>query len=372
MIDLCGFPKDIFYYLKSWWGKETVHHILPHWNWNGYEGKEIKTYVFSNCEEVELFLNNKSLGKKKMPVNSYLEWDINYQPGTLSAKGYKNRQELITNKIETTGKEESIQLTADRNIIKADGEDVSVITVQLNDVNGLMVPTANNEISFTIEGEGKIIGVGNGDPSSHEAERFFETIKRAMIEDLKEYPVDNLENRPEVDAGFDDSNWAPAFSTQSDDWQVYTDSLIVVRGTFELPEITNEAEVNLFTKSVVENQSVYVNGHLIESDIVRDDPNQAWQLDHRIIKSGKNDYAVTGQRFRKKYQWDEPNTDPGLVQVIYPSEQWKRKVFSGLAQVIVQSTQEAGEIILTASSSGLESAAIKIKTEKTELRPQVP
>jgi beta-galactosidase len=372
MVDLCGFPKDIFYYLKSWWGKDPMLHILPHWNWRSSESKEIKTYVFSNCEEVELFINNKSLGTKNMPLNGYLEWDVNYQPGALSAKGYKNGKEIIFNKVETTGEEKSIYLKADREIIKANGEDVSVITVQVNDANGLKVPTAGNDISFSIEGEGKIIGVGNGDPSSHEVDRFFKTIKRAKIKDLKEFPVDDLSDHPEVAAGFDDSDWAPAFTTQSDDWQVYTDSLIVVRGTFELPEFTDETEVNLLTKSIVENQTVYVNGHLIESNIVRDDPNQAWQLDHNSIKSGKNDYAVVGQRFRKKHQWDEPNTDPGLVQVIYPAEKWKRKVFNGLAQIIVQSTKAAGEISLTASSPGLESATIKIITEKTELRPQVP
>jgi beta-galactosidase len=371
MVDLCGYPKDIFYYLKSWWGKDPVLHILPHWNQAGDEGKEIKTYVFSNCEEVELLLNNKSLGTKNMPLNGYLEWDVNYQPGILSAKGYKNGKEIITNKTETAGEEKSIQLAPDRKIIKADGEDISVITVQVNDENGLMVPTASNDISFSIEGGGKIIGVGNGDPSSHEADRYFNTIKRAYIKDMKEFPVDDLSKRPEVAAGFEDSDWAPAFSTQSDDWQVYTDSLIVVRGTFELREITDETEVNLFTKSIVENQSIYVNGHLIESNIARDDPHQAWQLDHKIIKTGKNDYAVVGQRFRKKHRWDEPNTDPGLVQVIYPAEKWKRKVFNGLAQVIVQSTKTKndGEIILTATSPDLESATIKIKTKKTELRP---
>jgi beta-galactosidase len=372
MVDLCGFQKDIFYYLKSWWGKDIVLHIFPHWNRNGNEGKEVKVTVFSNCHEIELFLNGKGLGKKDMLVNGYLEWTVEYQPGVLLAKGYSDGKEIKVTKVETTGKEESIQLMADRNIINADGEDVALITVQVNDANGLMVPTAGNEIGFTIEGPGKIIGVGNGDPSSHEADRFFETIRTAKIKNLKEFPVSDLTDRPEVAAGFDDSNWEPAFTTQSDNWQIYTDSLIVVRGTFELPEITDNAEVNLFTKSIVENQSVYVNGHLLASNIVRDAPNQAWLLEHNIVKSGRNEYAVVGQRFRKRHQWDEPNTDPGLVQVIYPAEQWKRKLFSGLAQVIVQSTKEAGGIILTASSPVLEPATIKVKTVSVELRPQIP
>jgi beta-galactosidase len=372
MLDLCGFPKDIFYYLKSWWGKEPVLHILPHWNWNGSEGKNINVKVLSNCDEVELLLNGKSFGKKNILVNDYAEWNVNYESGILVAKGFREGKEIKNTKIETTGEPNSIQLTADRNDIYADGEDVSVVTIQVNDINGLMVPTAGNEIYFTVGGPGKIIGVGNGDPSSHEADRFFETIKTAKIKNLKEFPVDNLENRPEVATGFNDSDWAAAFSTQSDDWQVYTDSLIVVRGTFELPEITDETEVNLFTKSIVENQSVYVNGHLLASNILRDTPNQTWLLEHNIINSGKNVYAVVGQRFRKKQRWDEPNTDPGLVQFIYPSKKWERKLFSGLAQVIIQSTKETGDITLNANSPGLKSSTIKISTVKVELKPQVP
>ncbi|HSR18492.1 MAG TPA: DUF4982 domain-containing protein, partial [Ignavibacteriaceae bacterium] len=350
---------------------ETVLHILPHWN-QGNEGKKIKVTVFSNCNEVELLLNGKSLGKKRIALNEYSEWEVQYEPGTLTAKGFKEDKEIISASVKTAGKEESIELIADRNSINADGQDISVITVQINDGSGLMVPNASNEINFSIEGPGKIIGAGNGDPSSHEADRFFETIKTTKVKNLKEFPVENLNNRPEVAFGFNDSNWKTAFTTQSSDWQVYTDSLIVVRGTFELPEITDEASVNLFTKSIVENQSVYVNGHLLASNIVRDAPNQAWLLNHKIIKAGKNDYAVAGQRFRKRHQWDEPNTDPGLVQVIYPAEQWKRKVFSGLVQIIVQSIQQPGEIILKASSPGLESAEIKIKTNVVEMKPQLP
>jgi beta-galactosidase len=256
-------------------------------------------------------------------------------------------------------------------MIKADGEDVSVITVQVNDAKRLMVPTADNEINFSITGPGRIIGVGNGDPSSHEADRFFETIKTAKIENLKELAVDNLDNRPEIAAGFDDSAWKPAFKNQSDDWRVYTDSLIVVRGTFELPDFNSDTEVNLFTKSITESQSIYVNGHLLAANLRRDDPNQSFGLDHSIIKSERNEYAVMGKRFRKQHQWDNPNTDPGLAQVVYPAGQWKRKVFNGLAQVIVQSKKEAGEITLTATSLGLKPAMIKIQTQSVALRPRL-
>jgi beta-galactosidase len=307
-----------------------------------------------------------------MPINGHLEWKVNYQPGVLLACGYKGGKEVITNKVETTGDAATIQLSADRNIINADGEDVSVITVRVNDAIGAMIPTADNQISFTMEGPGTIIGIGNGDPTSHEAERFFESIKTTKIENLKELAVNNLDNRPEVAAGIDDSDWKPAFKSQrSDDWRIYKDTLLVIRGTIELPEITNETEINLYTKSILENQSVYINGHLLAANIKRNAPNQSYKLDHSIIKPGKNVYAVVGQRFRKTYQWDEPNTDPGLVQIINPAGQWKRKVFNGLAQVIIRSSKQAGEILLSAASPGLKPTVIKIQTQAIPLKTAI-
>lgn len=362
--DLCGFPKDIFYYMKSWWSKEPVLHIAAHWNRAGKEGKEIPVTVYGNVSHVELFLNNKSLGKKEMPVNGHLDWTVKYQPGVLQAVGYKDGKEIIRKKIETSGSPASLQLSADRTEISAGGKDVSVITVQVNDAKGIMVPTAMNEVTFLLNGPGKIIGVGNGNPSSHEPEQFHDTIKTVKIKGLKEKAVNNLENRPETAIGYKDSDWIPAFSVKHKDWKVYKDSLIVVRGVFELPAFSDPVVINLFTKSIVEEQSVYVNGKLVKANIKRGDTTQAFVLDHSILKPGKNEYVVTGKRFRLQTPWEEPNTDPGLVQLIYPQGQWKRKVFNGLAQVIVQSDKQAGEIQLTVSSPGVKSAVLTIQTQK--------
>jgi Beta-galactosidase/beta-glucuronidase len=230
IVDLCGFPKDIFYYLKSWWGKEPVMHIMPHWNWKGCEGKNIKVTIYSNAEEVELILNRKSLGKKAMEKNGHLEWEVAYQPGTLIAKGFVNGKPAVSEQIETTGEPEKVALSADRKQYNADGEDVAVITVQLNDLKNRLVPTANKEIAFTISGPGKIIGVGNGDPASHAPEQFVTTASN-------------------------------------------------------------------------------------------------------------------------------------------PAPQWKRETFNGLAQIIVKTTKQAGEITLTATSSGLKPAILKLNTNAVVLRP---
>ena len=371
VIDLCGFPKDIYYYLQSAWKDEPVLHLFPHWNWKGKEGENLNVWAYSNCDEVELFLNGKSLGRKAMSRLSHLEWVVPYQPGALVARGYNKKNEVVTDKVETTGDPAIVSVVPDRTVINANGEDVSVSTIRLEDSNGRVIPTASNEVVFSISGPGNIIGVGNGDPASHEPDRYFETVKTSTIGDLKEFAVNDLNNRPETAAEFNDANWKRAFSAEGRSWRDYADSLIVVRGTFDLPELTAQTEVNLFTKSIVMNQSMYVNGKLIAANVKRDDPNQLYRLDHALLKSGRNVYAVTGQRFRKRHEWDEPNRDPGLVQVIIPAGQWKRKAFNGLAQVIVQSGKEAGEITLTASAQGLKEAVVKIKTKPAAPRASV-
>jgi beta-galactosidase len=173
IMDVCGFPKNNFYYYQSWWSDKDVLHIFPHWNWNGKEGQPVDVWCYSNCDSVGLFLNGGSLGMKTMQKDSHLEWNVPYEPGTLEAKGFRNGK-IITAKIETTGKPVSIKLTPDRTIIKADGEDVEVITVTVIDSQNREVPDADNLIHFEAVGAGKIIGVGNGNPSSHEKDKYLD------------------------------------------------------------------------------------------------------------------------------------------------------------------------------------------------------
>ncbi len=171
LMDTCGFPKDIYYYYQAWWTDKPVLHIAPHWNWAGREGQTNLVRVFSNCKEVELFLNGESLGKQTMEANSYLDWRVAYEPGVLSAKGYRDGQTVAEVKVETTGAPAGVQLSPDRSAIRADGRDVSVIDVSVVDDKGRVVPVADNLIQFKLKGLGTIIGVGNGDPSSHESDK---------------------------------------------------------------------------------------------------------------------------------------------------------------------------------------------------------
>jgi beta-galactosidase len=170
IMDVCGFPKNNYYYYQSWWSNKDVLHIFPHWNWKGKEGDTINVWCNSNCQNIELFLNGKSLGKKQMEPYSHLEWKVPYRPGVLEARGIRDGRKL-TSKLETTSPPAAIVLIPDRVKIKADGEDVSVINVCVYDDKGREVADAGNLINFELKGSGKIIGVGNGDPSSHEADK---------------------------------------------------------------------------------------------------------------------------------------------------------------------------------------------------------
>ncbi|NNT71926.1 glycoside hydrolase family 2 protein [Flavobacterium sp. IMCC34852] len=170
IMDVCGFPKNIYYYYQSWWTDKDVLHISPHWNWPEKIGKPIEVWVNSNADEVELFLNGKTLGKKVMPRNSHLKWEVIYEPGTLEAIGYKKGKK-ITSKVETTGTAYKIILTSDKTILTADGKDATVVNISISDDKGREVPIADNMVKFYLSGDAKIIGVGNGDPSSHEPDK---------------------------------------------------------------------------------------------------------------------------------------------------------------------------------------------------------
>jgi beta-galactosidase len=174
IMDVCGFPKNIYYYYQSWWTDKDVLHISPHWNWKGQEGKPIDVWVNTNADNVELFLNGKSLGKKEMPRNSHLQWSVNYEPGTLEAVAYKKGRKL-TAKVETTGEPFEVVVTPYKTTMIADGKDATVINISVVDQQGREVPDANNLIRFSLTGDAKIIGVGNGDPSSHEPDKIVDT-----------------------------------------------------------------------------------------------------------------------------------------------------------------------------------------------------
>ncbi len=191
ILDTCGFPKDNFYYYQSWWGTKPVLHLFPHWNWPGREGEGIDVWCHTNLDRVELFLNGASLGAKTVPRYSHLEWKVKYAPGVLEARGFKDGRHVLTSKRETTGGPAAVALVPDRYEISADGQDVSMIEVRVVDGQGRIVPVADDKITFQLSGPGRLIGVGNGNPSSHEADKghsrkAFNGLCQAIVQSTKE------------------------------------------------------------------------------------------------------------------------------------------------------------------------------------------
>jgi len=378
ILDVCGFPKDNFYYYQSWWTTNIVLHLLPHWNWAGKEGREIRVDALSNCKQVELFLNDESLGKQVMKPNSKLTWQVKYAPGTLSAKGFDAAGKVIAEtKVETTGDAAQIQLTPNRTTISADGEDVSVVTVSVTDARGRIVPTAGNKINFAIEGAGKILGVGNGDPSCHEPDTF---LAQAPV---KSIPVNGWRWKlagvpsdgspiPEYAPDFDDSSWN-AIQSKTDG---ETGSRVLSEGqtaVFRARVNVSEADlknpvVQVCFGSIDDHGWIFVNNQRVgESHDWSAQPvfyiRQALHAGDNVIAVGvKNDGGPGGI-----------NTGVHVDITGRPAASpWSRGVFNGLAQIMVQSTKDAGEIKLTATADGLSPATTTIQTQPGTPRPSVP
>ncbi len=368
MMDLCGFPKDNVYYLRSWWSDTPTLHLLPHWNWKGQEGKELDVWAYSNCDEVELLLNKKSLGRQAMKPNSHLEWKVKYEPGTLEAIGYKNGKKVLTDVVKTTGEAAAVQLSAHKTSLKADGEDMAIITVSAEDRKKLAIPTADHEVTFTLTGPGRIIGVGNGNPTSLEKEKFLEEIRTVGIVDLKEKPLPGIAQGQAALEEAEAGTWQDAFKNR--DYKNLPTAYIH-RGYFELPEDFAGAEINFFYKNIGREQSIYINGKEIGKNLEDKTGGYTFKLDPAILKAGRNQVDIMAVPIPKKNDWDFVNSDPGTIQILTPASAWKRNLFSGLAQIMIQTTKEAGEITLTATAKGLKPAVLKIRSAATVARPSV-
>jgi beta-galactosidase len=188
-VDLCGLPKDRFYLYQSQWTTAPMVHVLPHWNWKGRENEIIPVVSYTNAEEVELFVNGKSFGKKRkgmdkapVPINFIdweggryegtfmspyrLMWEVPFQPGSIEVVAYTNGERVAKKRINTAGEPAKIELIPDRVALYADGQDISFVTVRITDKDGNLCPNADNLVKFSVSDLGTIAAVGNGDPAT--------------------------------------------------------------------------------------------------------------------------------------------------------------------------------------------------------------
>ena len=186
-VDLCGFPKDRFYLYQSQWTTEPMIHVLPHWNWDGFDGSNIPVYCYTNCDEAELIVNGASMGKKTrgeetttllVEFNRYegetfeskyrLRWDVPYRAGSIKVIGYRNGEVVCEKEIRTAGDPAHVRLLPDRESIQAGGYDLSFVTVRIEDESGTLCPGADHLVKFELEGPGEIAAVGNGNAATTE------------------------------------------------------------------------------------------------------------------------------------------------------------------------------------------------------------
>ena len=195
VVDLAGFPKDAYYMYQSEWTNKDVLHIYPHWNWTEGEAVDIWAYC-NNADEVELFLNGESQGiRKKEGDDLHVMWRLPFTAGTLKAVSRKDGKEVLTKEIKTAGEAAQIELIADRASIQADGKDLSFVTVKVLDKDGNVLPNANHLIEFEVEGNGELIAVDNGDPTSMES---FQAKQRKVFHGLGLAVIQSNEQAGEI------------------------------------------------------------------------------------------------------------------------------------------------------------------------------
>lgn len=348
ILDTCGFMKDVAWYYKTWWTDEPVLHLFPHWNWPGREGEIIDVWAFSNHEEVELLLDGRSLGRKVVERGGHVEWKVPYQPGALEARAYVGGACVQQTLVETTGSPARLELSTDTPIITADGADVAIVKVQVLDGQGRPHPTANNLVRFEVEG-GRVLGVGNGDPSCHEPDTWPIVPRRVQATNWK---WTSLRQGTSRYPGADRMGWLETDLTNAQ--LPAGKNLGAFAGKLEVPEDLEAAQLQVGPMD--DHGWVYVDGQLVLTS-------DRWDQVHRLtipkLNAGEHEVLVVVQNtggqggFTRGVSLELPPLQPSA----------QRSLFNGLAQVIVRAGKVPGKLMVRAFAEGLEPATLEVEME---------
>ena len=364
MLDTTGLMKDSGYYLKSAWTSEPMVHVLPHWNWPGREGQPIDVRVYANTDEVELLLNGTSLGRKPLQRYGHLQWSVPYAPGSLVARGYKAGQLVASETVATTGDGAAVRLAVDRSRIRADGRDVAVVTVNVVDHEGRTVPTAGQRLSFDVGGPARLIGMGNGDPGSHEADKPSDHHRYAAATGWQHQGAARQEDAAAllVDRGTA-TGWRDAFAWVPPEQQQPDSAWNVVRASFARPVAVEGDRLVLFIGDVAPGQQVLLNGRAVMPR--REDGMGAVDLDPAQLADSNTVaivFATPAGGTRKVFDEAQGGKRWITLRTSTPAGPWQRSVFNGHAQVVLQSTGTPGRATLRARGAGLDGTALTLET----------
>ncbi|MEO6279232.1 beta-galactosidase GalA [Roseateles sp.] len=360
MLDTTGALKDSGQYLKAAWTAEPMVHVLPHWNWPGREGQPVDVRVYANTDEVELLLNDRSLGRKALQRYGHLQWTVPYAPGRLTARGYRAGQLVTTQTVATTGDGTAVRLSVDRVQLRAGGGDVALVTVNVVDREGLVVPTAGHRVAFEVSGPIRLIGMGNGDPGSHEADRPAELHRYAAATGWRHRSIARPEDAAALMATAGGTGWRDPFAWVRPEQQPADSAWNMVQATIKRTAPAGERQV-LLLGEVAPGVQFYLDGRAValrqEAGMAAVDLDPTAGPEATLTAVFPTPEGGT----RALFDGAQGGRRWATLRITTPAAPWQRSVFNGQAQVILQSTGEPGRATLRAVSDGLAPATTEIE-----------
>ncbi len=358
LLDTTGAPKDTAFYLKAQWTAEPMVHLLPHWNWPGRDGQPIDVRVYANTDEVELLLNGRSLGRRPLPRYGHLQWTLPYEPGQLTARGYRGGQLVTQETVATAGDGSTLRLSADRARLRAGGDDVALVRVSVLDGEGRVVPTAANLVAFETAGPVRLVGMGNGDPGSHEADRPAELHRYAAASHWRQRGIARPEDAQALlnDAG--NAGWRDPFAWIPPEQQPADAAWNLVQSRVARSAAAGDRQV-LLLADIAPGACFYLDGRALAP---------RWEGGMWAVELEPGDALVTLAAVfptppggtRALFDGAQGGRRWAVLRSTTPAAAWQRHVFNGQAQVILQATGETGRATLRAASGGLVGATVDI------------
>lgn len=363
MLDTTGVMKDSGWYLKAAWTTAPVVHLLPHWNWSGREGQLIDVRAYANTEEVELLLDGKSLGRRTLAPFAHAQWSVPFRPGTLMAKGYRAGRLVAQDQVSTTGPGVSVMLTLPPEGHREHGDEIFMVDVTVRDAAGRIVPTAGNLVHFSVSGPARLIGMGNGDPGSHEADRPAERHRYATAHDWRMQGAAQADEAMKLATTSEATSWRDPFQWVPEEQRPPEAAFNVIRAKFTRPLVPPGERLMLFVGDITLDQRVFINGREIQPR--RDGEQLVVDLDPAVLELENTlTYVVKTPRSGIRTLIDAALDGArwATLRVTAPASPWQRSVFNGHAQLIVQATRGDGgrNAIVTATSDGLTAARVEL------------
>jgi len=366
MLDTTGLFKDTAWYLKTQWTDAPMAHIVGHWNWPDRMGQPIPIWIYANAEEAELLLNGRSLGRQKMPSFGHLEWQAPYAPGVLTARAYREGRLVASDRVETTQVPQALKLSVERPGLPGAARDIAVVTVSAVDAKGRTVPVAADKVRFELAGSGRILGVGNGDPSSHEPDQF---VDQVAIDSVTGWEMADLDAGSAASGlpSLTSLQWRDPFRWYPPGTGPVTPQAFVLRARWQPSAKSEASRRTLFLPRLSPGQRVFVSGVDVTAAITSNGSGVAAAFPASVVqKSGAQDIVIVvpggGETVLGKLQDVGLNgNNVAYVQSVSAAEPWSRSLFNGYAQVIVRlGSGSARSERLVATAPRLKSASVDL------------